>query len=486
MAAFAYALAPRMFMGLGAIGSELWPMAVAPWLVLPLVAVPPGGSAELRCTLESPPSVSVRSTPWRPWRSSSSRRGGSWTRSGRVRWRLLGWWTFSVGLACTWWIGPLLLLSRFKALPFLDWIEDARVTTSSASLPEALRERPSGSPPWEVRATRSGRQAGPRSPTATPFSSAWSLASSPWSAWPMSRHLGPGLRGLSFLGLVCGLPAHRGDLTAVGRALRTSWMGCWRRSATPQVPNRWRLPWPWSGACHPWVTRRWLSRRGHRGPGWPWSCPPGDCRPGLRSCVHRSDPARTLPRGSWQHGLRRRLGCGTSRRRTHTSCCCWGRLPARVWGRAGDEPCSLCPDGWCGTACLWPRAGATRDPSTRSRVSYAGTQGPETAPASGSTPSRDQSAARWRRAGAWKCCKTPPLVACGLPLVEAGARSVASFGGFCQWFERPDRRLGLGTRPNRPLREVEILKIDTGALIQPERSGRVRGGCFRRARERHE
>src|SRR5687767_6868393 len=39
LAAFAYALAPRMLEGLGAVSSEIWPMAMAPWLLVPLVAV---------------------------------------------------------------------------------------------------------------------------------------------------------------------------------------------------------------------------------------------------------------------------------------------------------------------------------------------------------------------------------------------------------------------------------------------------------------
>ena len=43
LAAFSYALAPRMLMGLGAISSEIWPMAIAPWILLPLLAVAPGG-----------------------------------------------------------------------------------------------------------------------------------------------------------------------------------------------------------------------------------------------------------------------------------------------------------------------------------------------------------------------------------------------------------------------------------------------------------
>ena len=40
--AFSYALAPRMVIGLGAVSSEIWPMAVAPWVLVPLLTVAPG------------------------------------------------------------------------------------------------------------------------------------------------------------------------------------------------------------------------------------------------------------------------------------------------------------------------------------------------------------------------------------------------------------------------------------------------------------
>ena len=138
VAAFVYALAPRMLIGLGAISSEIWPMAVAPWILLPLLAVTPGreraaalrsgGMVLLLGAVNAAASLAALVLPL--W----------WiiTRRGRVRWVLLGWWSVAVVMATAWWIGPLVLLGRYSP-PFLDWIEDARVTTAVASVTEALR-----------------------------------------------------------------------------------------------------------------------------------------------------------------------------------------------------------------------------------------------------------------------------------------------------------------------------------------------------------
>jgi arabinofuranan 3-O-arabinosyltransferase len=136
--AFSYALAPRMLIGLGAISSEIWPMAVAPWVLLPLLAVQPGreraaalrsgGAVLLLGAVNAVASLAVLVLPL--W----------WvlTRRGRVRIVLLGWWSLAVVMATAWWIGPLVLLGRYSP-PFLDWIEDGRVTTAVASVTEALR-----------------------------------------------------------------------------------------------------------------------------------------------------------------------------------------------------------------------------------------------------------------------------------------------------------------------------------------------------------
>jgi arabinofuranan 3-O-arabinosyltransferase len=137
VAAFAFALAPRMLIGLGAVSSEIWPMAMAPWVLVPLIRVTPGDErlAALRSGLAVLLIGAVNATatiaailPAALWLLSRSRR----------TWRLSLWWVGAVGLASLWWVGPLLLLGRYSPA-FLDWIESAAVSTAPASVPETLR-----------------------------------------------------------------------------------------------------------------------------------------------------------------------------------------------------------------------------------------------------------------------------------------------------------------------------------------------------------
>ncbi|KAB7744562.1 DUF3367 domain-containing protein [Nostocoides sp. F2B08] len=138
VAAAAYALAPRMLMGLGAVSSEIWPMAVAPWVLVPLVRFAPG--SERRAAMLSGLAVLLVGAVNATATIAVLIPGGLWilTRARPVRTRLLGWWAAAVTLATLWWVVPLLLLGRYSP-PFLDWIESAAVTTAPASLPETLR-----------------------------------------------------------------------------------------------------------------------------------------------------------------------------------------------------------------------------------------------------------------------------------------------------------------------------------------------------------
>jgi arabinofuranan 3-O-arabinosyltransferase len=56
---------------------------------------------------------------------------------GPRRWRLLGWWTLFTTLATAWWWLPLLLLGRYS-VPFLDYIENATITTVPTDLAHTL------------------------------------------------------------------------------------------------------------------------------------------------------------------------------------------------------------------------------------------------------------------------------------------------------------------------------------------------------------
>ncbi|MFN8156676.1 MAG: alpha-(1-_3)-arabinofuranosyltransferase family protein [Candidatus Nanopelagicales bacterium] len=138
--AVAFVLAPRVLSTMGTISVESWPVALAPWLLVPLVAGSRGGSAR-RAALGSAlvaaclggvnatASLAVLVLPL-VYLLTRVR--------GPRRTRLLGWWVLGVVLATAWWVGPLLVLSR-NAFPFLDLIETASVATAPASMLNVLR-----------------------------------------------------------------------------------------------------------------------------------------------------------------------------------------------------------------------------------------------------------------------------------------------------------------------------------------------------------
>ena len=139
VAAFAFALSPRILSELGAVSVEAWPTAVAPWVLLPLVA--PRSGRERVAAARSGVAVALAGGVNAVAAGAVLVLPAWWllTRAatGRAR-RLLGWWLVAVVLAVTWWLVPLLLLGRYSP-PFVDWIESAAVTTSTASPASALR-----------------------------------------------------------------------------------------------------------------------------------------------------------------------------------------------------------------------------------------------------------------------------------------------------------------------------------------------------------
>lgn len=135
-----YVLSPRFLTTLGPISAETLPMAVAPWLVLPLVLGSASGrlrpaAARSGLAVLGAGAVNAAATlavlPL-PLLYLLTRRAGPHRR------RLTGWWVLAVAAACAWWIVPLVLLGRLSP-PFLDWIESARITTIPTSLVETLR-----------------------------------------------------------------------------------------------------------------------------------------------------------------------------------------------------------------------------------------------------------------------------------------------------------------------------------------------------------
>ncbi len=140
VAGIAYALAPRMLTAIGTTSVELLPMALTPWVLIPLVGAAERGSAR-RAAAFSALAVfcvggvnAVATAAVLPLAALYllTRPGGPFRR------RLILWWGLTVGLAITWWVGPLFLLGQYSP-PFLFYIENARATTGPTDVLSVLR-----------------------------------------------------------------------------------------------------------------------------------------------------------------------------------------------------------------------------------------------------------------------------------------------------------------------------------------------------------
>ncbi|MFD0925143.1 alpha-(1-_3)-arabinofuranosyltransferase domain-containing protein [Williamsia deligens] len=156
VAAIAFVISPRVLTTLGSISSETLPMMLAPWVLLPVVLAlnrddPPHSVRRLAlgsaCAVALMGAVNAVATAaacaaavvW--WLCHTTIRG-----PGASRWRrFTAWWALGAVLACTWWVVPLMILSRVSP-PFLDFIESSRVTTRWTSLVEVIRGTSSWTP----------------------------------------------------------------------------------------------------------------------------------------------------------------------------------------------------------------------------------------------------------------------------------------------------------------------------------------------------
>ncbi len=136
---FAFALSAHVLTLLGPTSVEAWPTAWAPWVLLPLVLAsrewsPRRGAALSALAVAMCGGVNAVAV------SAVLPLGLLWvlTRErGRRQLQLLGWWVPLVALATLWWVVPLLLLGRYS-VPFLDYIENAPITTQPTGLPDTL------------------------------------------------------------------------------------------------------------------------------------------------------------------------------------------------------------------------------------------------------------------------------------------------------------------------------------------------------------
>jgi len=142
-----YALAPRMLTELFSISSELLPVAVLPWVLIPLVRGSRTGSPRLAASrsglallvaggINASATLAILPVPalWLLTRARGPRRAA-----------LLRWWLLAVLLSSLWWAIPLLVLGKYSP-PFLNWIESSAVTTSQNSFVAIAR----GADHWQA------------------------------------------------------------------------------------------------------------------------------------------------------------------------------------------------------------------------------------------------------------------------------------------------------------------------------------------------
>lgn len=167
-AAFAYALSPRLLSEVTITSVEVWPMALAPWVLLPLVSRTPltwwgriWRSALAVALVGGVNAVATGAVLVLPTLWFLTRR---WTRE--VLLAGLGW-LGSVVVAMSWWLVPLLVMGAHSP-PFLDWIESARTTTLVAGPTETLR----GTSTWLSYLVT---QTGPSWPAGRQYVDSWLL-----------------------------------------------------------------------------------------------------------------------------------------------------------------------------------------------------------------------------------------------------------------------------------------------------------------------
>ncbi|MCU1624278.1 MAG: hypothetical protein JWL79_3123 [Frankiales bacterium] len=194
----AYALSPRTVGAVGALSSEVLPLAVLPWVLLPLIHGSRAGSprrAAARSALALMGAGAVNAAATLAILPVPVLLLLSWRRQERGR-ALARWWIVGVGLVSLWWLVPLLLLGRYSP-PFAAYTESASATTQFTSLEEVLR----GTSDWLGHLVVAGHSWWP--------AAAW-LETSPWAVLCTVGVAVAGLFGLA-----------RGDLPQ-----RRVWVGC--------------------------------------------------------------------------------------------------------------------------------------------------------------------------------------------------------------------------------------------------------------------
>ena len=145
VAGLAYALSPIALSMLGQMSGEFLPMAMLPWILLPLAGAVRGQVSPARGAARSAVAVALCSgmnaastlavlLPALIYVLFAARPRGL----PPSRWRLLAWWVPASLLATCSWSVPLVLLARY-GVSFLPYTESAAVTTAVTSLSDVLR-----------------------------------------------------------------------------------------------------------------------------------------------------------------------------------------------------------------------------------------------------------------------------------------------------------------------------------------------------------
>lgn len=140
LAALAYTLSPRILSTLGGLSSEALPVLLVPAILLPVVLASQGRLGPRRAAAFSALAIlgcgGVNATAT----VLAAVPAGLWLLTRRRWWRapLTWWWLAGTVVASAWWLGPLIVLSRYSP-PFLGWIERASDVVREIDLLDVTR-----------------------------------------------------------------------------------------------------------------------------------------------------------------------------------------------------------------------------------------------------------------------------------------------------------------------------------------------------------
>lgn len=138
--ALAWVLAPKVVTSVGILSAEIQPQILVPLILWPVVRGWRGKTTPLRASALSGLAILLSGGVNATATLLALVPTGLFLVTRPHWWRLrLTWlWLGSTVLATAWWLGPLLLMSRY-APTFLDWIETARAVSAPITLLDVLR-----------------------------------------------------------------------------------------------------------------------------------------------------------------------------------------------------------------------------------------------------------------------------------------------------------------------------------------------------------